>query len=170
MSKAKAILKKIFTGTLISLGTSLITAFRLLIVLPICLITIWGVITGVKAYNFEQQLFECPLPFESILLEKDSACGRIDMGSGEQMDYSAIILIESPLSLSAVEEHYTKALSEAVVPTSLFTPADRSVSLFVVPVTEPYYQTFRNELHPFYFECLEDREDFSGLYYIFMRN
>lgn len=170
MSKTKIILKKIFAGTLISLGTALITAFRLLIVLPICLIIIWGVITGVKAHNFEQQLFECPLPFESTLLAKDAACGRIDKGSGNQTDYSAIILIESPLSLSAVEEHYTRALSKAVVPTSLFTPADRSVSLFVIPVTEPYYQTFRNELAPFCFECLENREDFSGLYYIFMRN
>ena len=125
------------TDNLTKAGKVIITIFLICCLTPILILFILGFGARKEVRNFEQQLFACPLPFESTLLAKDSAHGRIDKGSGNQTDYSAIILIESPLSLSAVEEYYTKALSEARSPLSWFAPSTGNVDLFVVPVTEP---------------------------------
>ena len=61
----------------------------------------------IALYRFSRQLFHHPLPAETTVIEKASACGRFE-DTGNGMEFIAVILVESALSKEELEAFYNR--------------------------------------------------------------
>ena len=62
---------------------------------------------NIALYRFSRQLFRHPLPVETTVIEKASACGRFE-DTGNGMEFIAVVLVESTLSKEELEAFYNR--------------------------------------------------------------
>lgn len=84
--------------------------------------------------SFSQQLYNCSLPEETVLVEKHKICGKLN-GNGDGMDFLACILIKSDKTIKELEEHF-KALEFKGAKSS-----SKMAEVQVLNITDPKLKT-----------------------------
>ena len=77
----------------------------LLIVLALLLLVLIQPINDLTAASVAADLRDIPLPADTTLVESCAAVGKL-VGSGNGMQYFGCLLLESALSLDALQQHY----------------------------------------------------------------
>lgn len=136
--------------------------------IPIVVITLNMTINSIALSVFAGQL-DKTLPPSSALLEKQTLCGRMQ-GTGDGMEFLAVALIESPMSLEELKEYYKSVHFEYAKPQSR-TKEERD---FGYKVHNTISNAFNNNYTSDY--CAKEREiyllfnlnieDKRNLYYI----
>jgi hypothetical protein len=92
---------KIIRTSLLAVGGSLLA-----LVLLIIAVSALGPLYNDSVLNsFSQQLYNCSLPEETVLVEKHKICGKLN-GNGDGMDFLACILIKSEKTINELEKHF----------------------------------------------------------------
>ncbi len=145
--------------------------FLFLLAIPVALLLLVVLIhlpNTIIEKSFAAQLFRYPLPPQTLLLEKHSICGRL-YGTGDGMEFMAVILIESDLTEDQLTTYYQRAPFRKAQPNdaeSLLT----DFHLTITPVTaEPFCPDYCGEAF-FTFRTLSTKTDYKNLYYIAIHN
>ncbi|MDO4733335.1 MAG: hypothetical protein Q4B50_07480 [Bacillota bacterium] len=155
------------TDNLTKAGKILLPILIFIWLLPFLIVLVLGISFWIIEYPFKQQLFECPLPAETILLDKMTDGGNIDGGSSDRQDFIAIILIKSELSQEELQDYYAEQLEDALGPKRLnpFYNPPSGVLLDVSPALSPDYRP-EYSIVDFHFQSMEREEDTTNLYYV----
>jgi|GEM_PF-5487687 len=97
--------KRKYKHPVIHVLLNILLFFLFLIWLAEALLIIPMLPNDVRLARFSWQLFHAPLPEQTQRLAKAKECGRF-WGTGDGMEFMAVIIVESDLSQAELEEYY----------------------------------------------------------------
>ena len=77
----------------------------LLVLLVVTLFVVSPILNNITLSNFSKQIYNYPLPKNTVLIEKEAVCGKLN-GNGNGMDFFACILIKSDMSIDQIKDYY----------------------------------------------------------------
>ncbi len=77
----------------------------LLVLLVVTLFIVSPILNNITLSSFSKQIYECPLPKNTLLIEAEAVCGKLN-GNGNGMDFFACILIKSNMSIEQIKQYY----------------------------------------------------------------
>jgi len=120
--------------------------------------------------SFSEQLFDYPLPPNTIILEKQTIEDRLHGGNG-RTNYAALMLLESELSLEELNNYYEIGMQNMRGTQRIADFWDSyqetyEISWDISAVTSPEYNPYYNHKEPFVFDSLSERNEYSNLYFV----
>lgn len=121
---------KIIRISLLAVGCSILT----LVLLIIAVSTLAPLYNDSVLYSFSQQLYNCSLPEETVLVEKHKICGKLN-GNGDGMDFLACILIKSDKTINQLQKHFETLEFKGAKSSS------KMAEIQILTITEPKLMT-----------------------------
>ncbi len=66
---------------------------------------VFPISNNIKLYKFSKQLYNCKLPNNTELIDKDSVYGKLN-GNGNGLDFATVIVLKSELDNQNIENYY----------------------------------------------------------------
>ncbi|WP_172194252.1 hypothetical protein [Saccharibacillus qingshengii] len=151
LAKVTRIVQKIVKFALVSVLVLFLAFCSLYVLFPI-----WN---EIHAYTFSRQLKKVPLPEDTVLVEMETAVGKLN-GNGNGIDFFAGMLVRSDLSLSELIDYYE------AVSYSGAKDKDHTVEVEVLKAKSDKMDSYYVEHRDLRFHRLRSTKDFSGYYFV----
>ncbi len=133
-------------------------AIVVILILIVSPFIISPIVNNILLSVFSENLYKCELPKDTILVDKNNICGKLN-GNGNGMDYLAVILIRSKMTNEELENYFNKIS---------FAPIGKN-GIVVIDVQKQNSSKLESkylEHGDITFSQLNDTKDFSNLYSI----
>jgi hypothetical protein len=132
----------------------------ILLILVVTPYIVVPILNNITLSSFSKQIYDYPLPQNSVLIEKEAVCGKLN-GNGNGMDFFACIVIKSEMSIEQISQYYKdKKLKPA--------KKDKKhvVDIEVMPVNGEQLITDYVVHEKVRFSKLKNINDYSGYYVV----